>query len=59
MDFNRKELQEIYDRANEQAGFQGKNTTWLNAYLRLRDAADNLDAMRARSDSKVVESSEL
>lgn len=55
MDFNRTELQEIYDRANEQAGFQGKNTSWLNAYSRLRDAADALDAMMARSASKVVE----
>ena len=55
MDFSRSELQVIYDRANEQAGFQGKNTAWLNAYLRLRDAADAIDAMMSRCDSKVKE----
>lgn len=55
MDFSRSELREIYDRANERASHQGKNTSWLYAYLRLRDAADNIDAMMARSDSKVVE----
>jgi len=54
-DFNRKELSGIIDLAQAQAGINGLNTLWQNAYLEMARAADRLDAMMARSEAKVVE----
>lgn len=51
MKFNRKNLIEIRSAATTEAEIQGTNPTWVRAYLRLADAADHLDAMKARTST--------
>lgn len=50
-DFTQEELQDIRDRATERAE-RLMNPLWKRAYLRLADAADALDAMKARTIDK-------
>lgn len=48
MKFTRKELTELEDRAVENSKIPNQNPLWTRAYLRLADALNCLDAMRAR-----------
>lgn len=53
MDLNdRNFLIELRDKAREEALVQGLNQAWKRAYERLADAADDLDAKRARCQHK-------
>ena len=51
-DFNRDELIEMRDKAEDLATEEHLNETWRRAYLALADAADHLDAMWARAEAK-------
>lgn len=51
--FEREELIELRERAQDEAKVEGLNPDWQRAYLRFADAADHLDAMRARTSDKV------
>jgi len=53
--FERGELREIRDRARNMAATEGLNPAWARAYQRLGDAADNLEAMMARTEVPEVE----
>lgn len=46
---HREECQKIRNDA-EEASCEGISPLWKRAYLRLADAADNLDAMIARTE---------
>jgi len=46
--FTREELQDIRDRANDSL-CDNLNSTWARAYIALAEAADHLDAIKARS----------
>lgn len=48
-DFDRKELQELRQRAEEHAE-SIPNNHWKRAYEQLTDALDRLDAMEARTE---------
>ena len=50
-DFEREELQEMRDRAVDNAEIVANNH-WKRAYKQLADAADRLDAMIARTEDK-------
>ena len=52
MEFERKELQKLRQRAERAAGEYEINTSWKRAYLRLSDAANTLDALIARSEEE-------
>jgi len=56
--FERKELILLRKRAEEDARIEGLNPGWKRAYLRLADAADNLDAMIARTEDNLTEKEE-
>jgi len=47
----REEMQDIRESAEKNAA-DVKDHTWKRAYLRLADAADNIDAMIARTIDK-------
>lgn len=47
---NRAFLCWLRDAANEQANISGMTPSWKRALLRLSDAADQMDAMWARTD---------
>lgn len=46
--FKREELQQLRQRAEDEAKVGGLNPQWKRAYLRLSSALDHLDAMIAR-----------
>lgn len=48
--FERKELQEISSRAESLANVEGTNSSWKRVYLRLADAACELDAYVAKTE---------
>ena len=50
--FSRIELIEMRDKAEDLATEEHLNETWRRAYLALADAADHLDAMWARAETK-------
>ena len=50
--FDRHELQNIRERADEMAATDGMNKHWVRAYHALSDAANNLDAMLARCSER-------
>lgn len=52
IEFTRKELQSIRDRAIKIVSTLPKNTNWKRTYLRLAEVADYLDAMEARIKEK-------
>ena len=47
----RAELERIRVKYNEKANAEGVALAWIRAYLRLADAADNLDAMLSRAEN--------
>ena len=49
MEFTRKELWDIRERAVRQSLVEGLNEGWARAFIRLADAACCLDAFIARS----------
>jgi hypothetical protein len=51
-EFSRDELIELRDKAEEIGGSPLLDFTWARAYLALADAADHLDAMEARTETK-------
>ena len=52
--FTRESLRDIRDAALTEASYYAENQVWIQAYLRLADAADHIDAMLARSEEKIV-----
>ena len=48
--FTRVELMKLETKATEEAEIGGLSPSWRRAYLRLADAANNLDAMIARTE---------
>lgn len=54
--FERKDLIMLRAKATLEAEQKGLNSAWKRAYLRLADAADNLDAMIARTADNETES---
>lgn len=52
-DFTRKELWKIMERAEEQVSiYPNMKNGWARTYARLADAADHLEAMMARRETK-------
>lgn len=52
VDFTRKELQDISDKASKQANIYGTSTVWKRVYEQLESAASALDAFMARTEIK-------
>jgi hypothetical protein len=50
--FSREELQKVKTRASKLAEVKGTNPSWVRVYLRLADAANELDAYLARSEER-------
>lgn len=48
--FDRQELQQLRERAEQMAGVKGTSSSWVRAYLAIADAVDALDAMIARTE---------
>ena len=53
--FSREELQRIRKRAYEFANIKGIDSAWKRVFLRLGDAACELDAYMARCEEKAIE----
>lgn len=54
MDFTRKELQNLRERAEEMASIDNLNSGWKRVLLRLADAACCLDAFIARTEESKI-----
>jgi len=53
--FTRKELAELKNRALESSKIPHQNPLWTRVYLRIADALDCLDAMKARLGNKWID----
>ena len=53
--FTKEELQKIRQKAEDMAGVQGMNPSWVEAYAKIADACDKLDSMMVEEVEKMVE----